>query len=90
MIRSFPSQVRNLSPPFRVVLVARHDNILHVKTSLGQEFVLYLANTPCKGRQRSETIFYRDVTTPIGKIVVADMDSNVLYDEKWPSEISVM
>ena len=79
MIRIFPSQHHNVDPPCRIDFIACHDNIFHNETFLRPKLFLYFTYTTCIHRQGSEAIFDRDLPAPRRKVMVADMDSNILF-----------
>ena len=86
MVRGFPPQFLNVGPPFRITLIACHDNVLYIKTLLRQQLLLNLANAPCNDRERSKTIFQRGFLTIHFEISMANVDTNILCDTACQSD----
>ena len=78
MVRIFESQIRNLSPPARVIFVARHDDIIHENTLCWQQLILYFSNTTRYDRRGSKTVFEVKVSAINFEIVMAGVNNNIL------------
>jgi hypothetical protein len=81
MVRVLPAHFCNVGPPRGVDLITCQDDVFHVETFGCQQLRLNLTNTTCNDWQRSKAVFERDLITPPLEIMMADVDSYILWGD---------
>ena len=82
MIYPKPSQGSRILPPFRVSLIARHDDLRYPDSSLLKKLILHFLNPASDHGQRREAILDGNITAPPREISVSDMDGDPLHRKR--------